>query len=191
MDYELDPPDRELITAPIHFVNGNRSSGDCDCMTTLLVCLLEAAGFDAAITVIAWRLEDYTHVYAEVFYNKSWFVLDPTLRSNGFGKQDKKIRRYRRFTKKDMQKLTVLADGAASPEPRPMHRIPRRNCRNGRCKDDDNNRNNNNININFGTNVENSHNRSAYESNSDVGNYSSRNVARPVVAGNLPMLRPA
>jgi len=59
----------ELITAPIHFVNGNIKAGDCDCMTTLLVCLLETAGFDCGITVIAWRLDEYTHVYGEVKYN--------------------------------------------------------------------------------------------------------------------------
>ena len=29
VEYELDPPDREMIITPIHFVNGNRNSGDC------------------------------------------------------------------------------------------------------------------------------------------------------------------
>ena len=99
VDYELDPSDREMITAPIHYVNKNRRTGDCDCMTTLLVCLLETAGFDCAITVIAWRAREYTHVFGEVWYNNSWHILDPTLKENGFGEQDKKIKRYKRITK--------------------------------------------------------------------------------------------
>jgi hypothetical protein len=36
VEYELDPPDREMIITPIHFVNGNRKAGDCDCMTRSL-----------------------------------------------------------------------------------------------------------------------------------------------------------
>ena len=108
--YKNDPLGYEMITAPIHYVNGNRSTGDCDCMTTLLVCLLEASGFDCSIVVIAWRLKAYTHVFAEVWYKDSWFILDSTLQANGFGRQDKKIKRYRRFTKGDMAKLQVLSD---------------------------------------------------------------------------------
>ncbi|MDR0927223.1 MAG: transglutaminase-like domain-containing protein [Ignavibacteria bacterium] len=173
--YENDPPDREMITAPIHFVNGNRTTGDCDCMTTLLVCLLESAGYDCAIKVIAWRLDEFTHVYAEVWHNNNWLTLDPTLKENGFGEQDKKIRRFKRITKKDMQKLTVLSDTTnAHKELSPPRRI--RKCRAGN-KDD--NKNVNNININFGTNVENSHNPSSYRSNS-----------RQVGASELPQLTP-
>jgi hypothetical protein len=182
--YENDPPDREMITAPIHFVNGNRKTGDCDCMTTLLVCLLEAAGYEAAITVIAWRLEDYTHVFAEVKHDGKWFILDPTLKRDGFGQQDKKIRRYKRITKKDMQKLRVLADdtdlASVQNEERPLRRIGK--CRDSRAvgRNRDDNKNVNNININFGTNVENSHNPSSYRSNS-----------RQVGASELPQLTPS
>jgi hypothetical protein len=179
VEYKLDPPDREMITAPIHFVNGNSKTGDCDCMTTLLVCLLESAGFDCAITVIAWRVREYTHVFAEVWHNNSWHILDPTLKNAGFGEQDKKIKRYKRITKKEMAKLQVLADSqmaanyplSAGDEEttRGNNFRAKRLIRNrGRCYgNDDNNKNTNNININFGTNVENSHNS---EENRSVDN---------------------
>jgi hypothetical protein len=146
VEYEYDPPDREQITAPIHYLNGNRHTGDCDCMTTLLVCLLIASGLEAAITVIAWRNNDYTHVFAEVQHNNRWFILDATLGINGFGRQDKEIIRYRRITEQEMTKLTVLADAA------PVRRIMKGCCGGNK----DNNRNTNNIHINFGTTVDNS-----------------------------------
>jgi hypothetical protein len=122
-------------------------------MTTLLVCLLETAGFDCAITVISWRAKEYTHVFAEVFYKNNWLILDPTLKQNGFGKQDKKIKRFKRITKKDMAKLQVLSDSTENKG------VAKRLIRNrNRCCAKDNNKNTNNININFGTNVEHSHN---------------------------------
>jgi len=85
--YKLDPPEYEMVTAPIHYLNGNRNTGDCDCMTTLLVCLLETAGFKSAITIIKWRIDEYTHVFAEVWYDNDWFILDPTLKESGFARQ--------------------------------------------------------------------------------------------------------
>jgi hypothetical protein len=159
VSYKLDPPEYEMVTAPIHYLNGNRKTGDCDCMTTLLVCLLETAGFDSAITIIKWRLDEYTHVFAEVWYDNDWFVRDPTLGGQGFGKQDKKINEFKRTTKQNMAKLVVLADGEesnvdASSKPsrtESYNRIPHLSSgcgsRNGCCPD--NNQNNNNININF------------------------------------------
>ena len=73
-------------------------------MTTLLVCLLETAGFNSAITIIKWRIDEYTHVFAEVWYDNDWFLLDPTLGSQSFGKQDKKINEFKRTTKQNMAK---------------------------------------------------------------------------------------
>ena len=178
--YKLDPADREMITSPIHYVNGNRRTGDCDCMTTLLVCLLESAGFDCAITVISWRLYEYTHVYAEVWYKGGWFVLDPTLKANGFGKQDKKIIRFKRITKQDMAKLQVLADGEGLSKRFKVSPFIRR--RSG-CGNDDFNRNANNININFGTNTEN-----AYNTTDGRSNYDNVSGGRAVNSGELPML---
>jgi len=159
VSYEYDPPEYEMVTAPIHYLNGNRSTGDCDCMTTLLVCLLEVAGFESAITIIKWRSDDFTHVFAEVFYDGGWFILDATLGSSGFGKQDKKISEFKRFTKKDMAKLVVLADSPSGDddgnkdnetvetEPVQTGRIP---SRKNRCCPSRANSNKNNININFG-----------------------------------------
>ena len=182
VEYKLDPADREMITSPIHYVNGNRRTGDCDCMTTLLVCLLETAGFDCAIKVIAWRIYDYTHVYAEVWYNGKWQTLDPTLKANGFGKQDKKIKRFKRITKQDMAKLQVLADGGEENVNEKVHNNLRR-FRKKCYGNDDWNRNANNININFGTNTENAYNTTDARTNYD-------NVAggRAVNSGELPML---
>jgi hypothetical protein len=193
VSYKFDPPDYEMVTSPIHYLNGNLNTGDCDCMTTLLVCLLETAGFDSAITIIQWRVDEYTHVFAEVWYDGDWFLLDPTLKAAGFGWQDKKIRKYKRFEKKDMAKLVVLADGnntntntnsnsnenengnsqtvdnypffagGSSGGQSQYERIPhrRRRC----CPDSSSN---NNININFGTNVENSHNNNKRKSTTDA-----------------------
>lgn len=159
VSYELDPPETELVTAPIHFVNGNITTGDCDCMTTLLICLLEAAGFESAITVIAWRSENFTHVFAEVKINNKWFVLDPTLGWDGYLGQDKKIIKSKRTERKDMAKLTVLADGATdtaatySTDRRSYNNLPptqrgKRN-KNTNCNKNKND-NGNNINIHFG-----------------------------------------
>lgn len=162
VSYKLDPADREMVTAPIHYVNGNRNTGDCDCMTTLLVCLLEAAGFESAITVIAWRSEDFTHVFAEVKCNGNWYVLDPTLSWSGYLRQDKKIIRQKRTEKKDMAKLTVLAD--AGTPPRAVDAAlsglykgsdiydlePTRRGNRSRSSNCNRNDNGNNINIHFG-----------------------------------------
>ena len=176
--YKPDPSDYEMVTSPIHYVNGNRDTGDCDCMTTLLVCLLEASGFDSAIKVIAWREYSYTHVFAEVWYNNDWQILDPTLKQNGFGRQDKEIIREKRKTKKDMAKLQVLSDSRRADTQSVINTHPpfmdaeqggissamggidlnkRRISNRNRCCG--RNDNANNININFGTNIENSHNR--------------------------------
>jgi hypothetical protein len=176
VDYKLDPADYEMITSPIHFVNGNRKTGDCDCMTTLLVCLLESAGFNCAIKVISWRVESNTHVYAEVWYNGAWQTLDPTLKSDGFGKQDKKIKRFKRKTKKDMAILEVLAD--SNETKKSAERTSRKLFSNRRkCYgNDDWNRNSNNININFGTTTENAYN----STNTDGG--------RSVEAKQVPQL---
>jgi hypothetical protein len=189
--YENDPPDMEQITTPIHFVNGNKRGGDCDCMTTLLICLLETAGFEVAITVIAWREDYYTHVFAEVFFNNSWFILDPTLKQGGFGEQDKQIKRYKRITKDDMAKLRVLADGESGKIKRIPHTQQKRNC-NGRCNGyDDANKNTNNISINFGTSVENSHNRAEYDEKSNIGNNNTHNrTSKPSSSDSIPSVVP-
>jgi len=187
--YELDPPDYEMITSPIHYLNGNRSTGDCDCMTTLLVCLLETAGFDCAITIIQWRINEYTHVFAEVWYDNDWFVLDPTLGNKGFGKQDKKIKKFKRITKKDMAKLVVLADGnnennndnennGNAPKIKRIPHYDYRKCRVNSCGCRPDSSNHNNININFGTNTESSYSN-AYNSNSSNSN-SSNNEPKPI-----------
>ncbi len=100
-DYLPDPVEYELVTAPIHLLSGKVKGEDCDGLVTLLVALLDAAGFETAVKVIAWRTNDFTHVIAEVKYKNYWIPLDPTLKADGFGFQTHKVIREKRFTKKD------------------------------------------------------------------------------------------
>jgi hypothetical protein len=152
-------------------------------MTTLLVCLLESSGFDCAIKVISWRVKDYTHVFAEVWYKGSWRTLDPTLKSGGFGKQDKKIRRYKRITKEDMGRLQVLSDGGIESSSeiekisdRLRNKLGRLSSHRKCYGNEDCNTNSNNININFGTSVENAHNSTDSRSNSNNWSGGGRSV---------------
>ena len=92
-----------------------------------------------------------------------------------------------------MAKLQVLSDGDDSVS-RARHLIRNRNrC----CRQDDRNKNTNNININFGTNVEHSHNVDSGDGrddgrfvNNDFPKMQNLNVALPKQNFSLPILRP-
>ena len=78
------------------------------------------------------------------------------MKSGGFGRQNKEIRRFKRITKNNMAKLSVLADSQSPSVVGKKKKITQqKSCCYG---NDDLNKNSNNININFGTSVENSHN---------------------------------
>lgn len=86
MPYKDDPPDREQITAPSHFLTGARKGGDCDDMTIMLCGLLTALKIPCRIVTIAWRKEQFTHVIAEAKANGKWIILDATRENDGFNK---------------------------------------------------------------------------------------------------------
>jgi len=77
-----------------------------------------------------------------------------------------------------MQKLRVLADGENETSPK-YKRVPHNNKKN--CCPKEQNQNHNNINVNFGTNVEHSHNPVS----------SSHNMGRAVESGFLPAVQPS
>lgn len=107
--YEKDPDDAEYITAPIHLVNFNYEHCDCDDMTTLLIALLTALGFETAVKVIAWdrkRCNDescpFTHVYLVCYIPDldGFIPLDAVQKAKGFGREKPPtpIIRYKCFT---------------------------------------------------------------------------------------------
>jgi len=111
--YKSDPEWAEQLTAPVHLLNGNKIGEDCDGLVMVLVALLLAAKIDARIKVIAWRIQDYTHVVAEAKINGKWTVLDPTLKSAGYGKTYKTIRE-KIYRNKSMGRMITLEDSPCS-----------------------------------------------------------------------------
>ena len=109
--YVSDPEDREQITAPIHFENGNKIGGDCDCQVTFLSSLLTAVGIKNRITTIAWRKPQFTHVILEAQPGLLWVTLDPTKGPNGYGNTipEKMITRKKRY--KNPMIVETLNDG--------------------------------------------------------------------------------
>lgn len=96
--YKSDPKRIELVIAPKRVIE-EFHDGDCDDMATLLACLLKSAGYDVAFKTIAWRVQDYTHVYLIVFIPSldGWIPLDPVLRTQGFGREHGKIIKRRHW----------------------------------------------------------------------------------------------
>lgn len=64
-NYDKETAERtELVTAPIYLLETKK--GDCDDMTTLLACILTAMKIKNNIKIIAWKSNEYSHVYNEV-----------------------------------------------------------------------------------------------------------------------------
>ncbi len=96
--YEADPKTAEYVTAPVHLLNMDYQYCDCDDMTTLLIALLSALGFELAVKTIAWDKDrchtndcPFTHVYLMCFIPQKeingWIALDAVQKAKGFGQE--------------------------------------------------------------------------------------------------------
>lgn len=92
--YQSDPDDHEFVNAPIHTLseayNSQYPYRDCDDLATAFGCLLRAAGISRQyFKAIAWRKNDFTHVYNVVFVPDidSYIPIDLVMAKNGFGRE--------------------------------------------------------------------------------------------------------
>lgn len=92
--YQSDPDDHEFVNAPIHTLserfNGQYPHRDCDDLSTAFACLLKAAGIERQFfKAIAWRKNDYTHVYNVVHFSEHdcYCPIDLVMSNNGFGRE--------------------------------------------------------------------------------------------------------
>lgn len=82
-----NPNTTEFLIAPKHQLGV--LTGDCDDMSMMLASILGAMGFQVKYKVIAWRGNEYTHVYVEVLMPNvdgeyRWVPMDPVAGSRGF-----------------------------------------------------------------------------------------------------------
>lgn len=92
--YQSDPDDHEFVNAPIHTLSGEYNKQypyrDCDDLATAFACLLKAAGLSRQyFKAIAWRKNDFTHVYNVVYVPSlsSHIPIDLVMAKNGFGRE--------------------------------------------------------------------------------------------------------
>lgn len=82
-----NPNTTEFLIAPKHQLGV--LVGDCDDMSMMLAAILGAMGFSVKYKVIAWRGQEFTHVYVEVLMPNAegeyrWIPMDPVAGANGF-----------------------------------------------------------------------------------------------------------
>lgn len=81
-----NPKNTEFLIAPKHLLTV--LEGDCDDMSVMLASILLALGFEVNFKVIAWRGNDFTHVYIEVKLptdeGERWVPMDPVAGEKGF-----------------------------------------------------------------------------------------------------------
>jgi transglutaminase-like putative cysteine protease len=101
--YVNDPDTAEHITAP-KFLMTTHPEGDCDCMSTALASILMALGYPVRFKTIAWRGDDFSHVYLEVHVPSRfmWIPLDPVYqmpgdRYHGFGQEKAPVLRAKLY----------------------------------------------------------------------------------------------
>lgn len=87
--YASDPVGIEQVAAPIYTLKlapPHMAFGDCDDMCTALAALLLAINIEVSFRVIAWRLDDYTHVSCIAHLPGGVRLpLDPVMGEAGFG----------------------------------------------------------------------------------------------------------
>lgn len=84
-----DPVGTEHITSPWLLITKKRKCEDCESMVLLLSSLLRINGVKTRYKVISWKDPDdlrFTHIVLEAQNNGSWIILDPTMKSGGYGK---------------------------------------------------------------------------------------------------------
>jgi len=92
--YQSDPDDHEFVNAPIHTLseqfNDRYPHRDCDDLATAFASILKAAGIrNQYFKAIAWRKNDYTHVYnvVELTDVNLTIPIDLVMGKNGFGRE--------------------------------------------------------------------------------------------------------
>ena len=97
--YRHDPPNYELVIAPKYLLGGKWHGGDCDDQTTALASLLLAMGIRTWIKVIAWRRQEFTHVYllAEIASQGIAIPLDTVMGHSGFGMEKQPLIRSKEY----------------------------------------------------------------------------------------------
>lgn len=114
--YRHDPDGIEYVMAPIYTLGiqkpyaSYRKGGDCDDQVTALACLLGAMGIDYSIRVLAWRVNDFTHVNLRAHLADGRTIpLDPTLKGGGWNYE--KAARFREKVYRCPMLVRSLEDG--------------------------------------------------------------------------------
>lgn len=83
--YKNDPPGVELLqSVPTLFENnywGQSGTGDCDCLSILILSLCAVHGWNKQRIVLCGRSHIYpVHIFTEVYFNGEWHTMDLTRR---------------------------------------------------------------------------------------------------------------
>jgi hypothetical protein len=81
--YKSDPAGREKLTAPARLINSFFKGEDCDGHTMLVIALAGAVGIKGRIITIAWRNDQFTHVYPELWNGSTWVRADVSWKEYG------------------------------------------------------------------------------------------------------------
>jgi len=74
--YFPDPHYKELVQDP--FFTIARGAGDCDDHTVLLAAMAQSIGYPVRFKTIGRSMNEFKHVYPEIFINGSWMPADTT-----------------------------------------------------------------------------------------------------------------
>ncbi|MBI2794764.1 MAG: hypothetical protein HYX66_08980 [Ignavibacteria bacterium] len=95
--YVKDPAEYEAVKAPRHTLSRKYDKTypwrDCDDLSTLMACLLKAAGLTSYLKALAWRKRAFTHVYNWVQVPQGFFPIDCVMKKDGFGREQTPERR--------------------------------------------------------------------------------------------------
>lgn len=89
VSYCDDPAGTEHITSPWLLIQGKKKCEDCESMVLLLSSLLRINGIKTRYKVVSWKDpkdKRFSHIILEADNNGSWLILDPTMKSGGYGK---------------------------------------------------------------------------------------------------------
>jgi hypothetical protein len=83
-----DPRGTEHITSPWLLISGQKTCEDCESMVLLLSSLLRINGIKTRYKVISWKSKvdkRFSHIVLEAEDSNKWIILDPTMKSAGYG----------------------------------------------------------------------------------------------------------
>lgn len=83
LKYKNDPPGIELLqSVPTLFEKnywGVSGSGDCDCMSILVLSMCAVHGWNKQRIVLCGRSKAYpVHIFTQVYFNNQWVTMDLT-----------------------------------------------------------------------------------------------------------------